>query len=98
MSLLKTIRKADIRGDWPGVVGCRIEKATWLKAGQVECNDDVSRQGPPNLEISLVAEIARVAGIAWINQGFRFQMHRSCGVRDSQYQTQAKAPVTFCVS
>jgi hypothetical protein len=35
MSLLKAIRKADIRGDWPRVLGCRIEKLPGLKPAKL---------------------------------------------------------------
>jgi hypothetical protein len=68
MSLLKAIRKADIRCDWPGVGGCRIEKAAWLKAGQVECNDDVSRSQrcvPCSLEVL----VPLVFIFRWMNCG-----------------------------
>lgn len=67
---LEAIRKTDICGDGAGAVGHRVEKSPRLKAGKVECNDDVLRRSPPNLEISLVAEIAGPAGIGWINQDF----------------------------
>jgi hypothetical protein len=33
-----------------------------------ECNDDVAHGRPPNLEISLIAEIAGMAGSGWVNQ------------------------------
>jgi hypothetical protein len=65
---LKAIGKTDVSGDRPGIVGYRVEKTPWLKAGQVKCNDDVWRGSPPNLEISLIAEIAGMAGTGWINQ------------------------------
>jgi hypothetical protein len=67
-ALLEAIRKADIRSDGPGVVCQGVEKSPWLKAGKVECNDDVSRGSPSNLEISMIAEIAGMAGAGWINQ------------------------------
>jgi hypothetical protein len=67
-ALLESIRKADIRSDGSGVVCQGVEKSPWLKAGKVECNDDVSRGSPSNLEISLIAEIEGTAGASWINQ------------------------------
>jgi hypothetical protein len=69
MAFLKAIRKADIRGDGSGIVGQRVEKGPWLKTRQVERNDHVRRWSPPNLEISLIPEIAGVAGIARVDQG-----------------------------
>jgi hypothetical protein len=67
-ALREAIRKADIRSDGPGVVGQGVEKSPRLEAGKVECNDDMSHGSPPNLEISLIAEIAGTAGAGWINQ------------------------------
>jgi hypothetical protein len=67
-ALLETIRKTGIRGDGPGVVIQRVEKSSWLEAGEVEGKDDVLRGSPANLEISLIAEIAGAAGSGWINQ------------------------------
>jgi len=66
---LEAIRKADIRGDGLRVVGYRVKKTPRPKAGQIECNDNVLRGSPPNLEISLSTEITGMARIAWINQG-----------------------------
>jgi hypothetical protein len=65
---LEAIRKTDIRGDGRGVVGHAVEKSPWLKTCKVECNDNLSRGSPPNFKISLVAEIAGMAGTGWINQ------------------------------
>ena len=66
---LEAIRKAKIRFDRRGVVGHRFEKGPWLKAGKIECDDGMRHGRPPNLEISLITEIARMAGISWINEG-----------------------------
>ena len=55
--------------DGRGVVGHGVEKSPWTKAGKIERYDDVSYRSPPNLEISLIAEIAGMAGTGWINQG-----------------------------
>ena len=65
---LEAICKAEIRFDRRGVVGHRFEKSPWLKAGKVECDDCMLYGRPSNLEISLIAKIARMAGIGWINQ------------------------------
>lgn len=61
-------RKPDIRGNWRGVVGHGVEKCPWHKPCKIERNDDVSCGSPPDLEISLIAEIAGMAGTGWINQ------------------------------
>jgi hypothetical protein len=49
----------------------------------------VSHGSLPNLEISLIAEIASMAGNGWINQD---------SVDSLQYKFQAKAAVTFVFS
>src|ERR1700691_3280421 len=66
---LEAISETDIRFDRRGVVGHRFEKSPCLKTGKVECDDCMRHRGPPNLEIPLGAEIARMAGVGWINQG-----------------------------
>jgi hypothetical protein len=66
---LETICKTGIRFDRRSVVGHRFEKSPWLKAGTVECDDCMRHGRPPNLEITLSTEIARMAGIGWIHQG-----------------------------
>jgi hypothetical protein len=68
-SSLEAIRKADIRLDGSGVVRQCLEKGPWRKTCEVECNDNVSHGSPPNLKISLIAEIAGTAGAGWIDQG-----------------------------
>jgi hypothetical protein len=96
MTLLKAIGKTDIRGDRTGVVGCRVEKAAWpKKAGKVKCNYDVLRGSPPNLIISLRAEIEGTAGIGGSIRTSLPQAYIPSWVDSLQYQTQAKAPVTF---
>jgi hypothetical protein len=67
-STLEPKRETDIRGDRGGVIDQPVEKSPRLEAGEVECNDGVFDRGPPNLEISLIAEIAGMAGICWIDQ------------------------------
>jgi hypothetical protein len=70
-----------------------------LKARKVECNDNVSRGSPTNLNISLVAKIAGVAGTGWINQDSHFRKHKSRrALIPSNTQSQAKAPVMFARS
>jgi hypothetical protein len=68
-AFLEALRETEIPGDRCCVVGQRVEKSPRLKAGKVECKDNVWRGRPTNLEISLIAEIAGAAGIGWINQG-----------------------------
>jgi hypothetical protein len=65
---LEAIRRTDIRSDGLGAVGQGLEKRPWLEAGKVEGNDEVSHGSPANFEISLIAEIARMARTGWINQ------------------------------
>ena len=66
---LEAKRQADIRGDGRGLVDQPVEKGPWLEAGKVECDDGVRHRNSPNLEISLIAEIAGMAGTGRINQG-----------------------------
>ena len=68
-SLLEPIRETEIRSEGAGVVGHGVEKSAGLKAEKVERDDGVGRGGPANLEVSLRAEIAGMAGGGWIDQG-----------------------------
>ena len=68
-SLLEPIRETEIRSEGAGVVSHRVEKRPGLKAEKVECDDGVWRGRPANLQISLRAEIAGMAGAGWIDQG-----------------------------
>ena len=68
-ALLEAIRKSGIAEDRGGVVGQQVEKRSRLKAGEVERKDDVWHGRPANLEISLIAQIARAAGARRVNQG-----------------------------
>ena len=67
--MLEAIGETHIRFDGGGFIGRRFEKSSRIKAGKIECKDDVWLWSPPNLEISLVAEIAGMAGTGGINQG-----------------------------
>src|SRR5271163_1315297 len=67
-ALLEAIRKSGIAEDRGGVVGQHVEKSSRLKTGEVERKDDMWHWRPANLEISLIAQIARAAGTGWINQ------------------------------
>ena len=51
MILLKAIGKADVHGDRPGVVVAVLKKARWLEPAKIECNDDVRRGSPTNLDL-----------------------------------------------
>ena len=62
--LLKAICKTEIRFDRRSVVSHRVEESLWLKA-----NDSVTLGSPSNLKISLIAEIASMAGAGRINEG-----------------------------
>jgi hypothetical protein len=68
LGFLEAICKTDVPFDRRGVVSHRVEEGFWFKAGEIECNDRVTHRSPPNLKISLVAEIARMACAGWINQ------------------------------
>lgn len=46
MALLKAIRETDIRGDWPGIIGHRVEKSPWFKTRQVECKNNCEAREP----------------------------------------------------
>jgi len=54
MILLKAIGKADVHGDRPGVVVAVLKKARWLEPAKIECNDDVRRGSPTNLDLLLI--------------------------------------------
>jgi len=62
-------RKTNVRFNRRGAVGHSLENGSWPEAGEVECDDGVGPGSPANLDISLIAEIAGVAGAAWIDQG-----------------------------
>jgi hypothetical protein len=68
VGLSETKRETDIRGDRRGVVNQLVEKGPSLETGEVECDDGVLHRSPPNFEISLIAEIAGMAGVRWIDQ------------------------------
>lgn len=65
---LKSEGKTDISCDRRVLVGYCLKKCFWLKAGNVEGDDGVAHGNPPNFEISLVAEIARMANTRRVNQ------------------------------
>jgi hypothetical protein len=65
---LEAIGKTGIRFDGRGVAGYCLEKSPWLKPGKVKRDDRMRHGSLPNLEISLSAEITRMAGAGWTNQ------------------------------
>ena len=67
-SILEAKRETDIRRDGRGFVKQSIEKSPRLEAGEVECNDGVFDRSPPNLKISLIAQIAGMAGTRRVDQ------------------------------